>query len=428
MEDGNPQCSPAQTPSNNTVDKTAMSRADQTEEARVVEFPDGGWRAWSVVLGSWCAMVPSFGLLNTMGVLEAWLANDQLQDYSKASIGWIFGLYSFFLYFGSVQVGPIFDAYGLRPLLIPGCIGLVGSLMVFSVAKEYYQFMLGFSVLGGISSSMVFTPSVACIAHWFHRRRALATGIAATAGGFGGIIFPIMIWNLSEIVGFPWAIRITGFICSFFCILCILFLKTRLPPKKAGGGKIDIRALREIPFALLTVAIFLIDFALLIPLTYLTSYAESHNMQESLAYQLVSILNAASILGRVVPGYFADRYGRFNVMIITTLVCTVFTLALWLPAGSNTAAIVAYAVLFGFWSGSAISLAPVCVAQISSTEDFGKRYGTTYSLVSVGALFAIPIAGEILKAQSSGGEDEDYSGLVLFCGSFFGDQDIEGKG
>jgi hypothetical protein len=50
-------------------------------------------------------MVPSFGLLNTIGVLEAWLANNQLKDYSKASIGWIFSLYSFFLYFGSVQVG-----------------------------------------------------------------------------------------------------------------------------------------------------------------------------------------------------------------------------------------------------------------------------------------------------------------------------------
>ncbi|KAB8208115.1 major facilitator superfamily domain-containing protein [Aspergillus parasiticus] len=420
MDDNNLTYSPSQTAPNSTVDKTARSHADLTEEDRAVDFPDGGWRAWSVVLGSWCAMVPSFGLLNTMGVLEAWLANDQLKEYSKASIGWIFGLYSFFLYFGSVQVGPVFDAYGLRPLLIPGCIGLVGSLMAFSVAREYYQFMLGFSVLGGISSSMVFTPSVACIAHWFHRRRALATGIAATAGGFGGIIFPIMIWNLSEVVGFPWAIRITGFICSFFCILCILFLKTRLPPKKLGGGKIDIRALRETPFSLLTVAIFLIDFALLIPLTYLTSYAESHNMQESLAYQLVSILNAASILGRVVPGYFADRYGRFNVMVVTTLVCTIFTLALWLPAGSNTAAIVAYAVLFGFWSGSAISLAPVCVAQISSTQDFGKRYGTTYSLVSVGALFAIPIAGEILKAQSSGGEKEDYSGLIVFCGLVYG--------
>lgn len=97
-------------------------------------------------------------------------------------------------------------------------------------------------------------------------------------------------------------------------------------------------------------------------------------------------------------------------MIITTFGCTIFTLALWLSAGSNTAAIVAYAILFGLWSGSAISLAPVCVAQISTTEDFGKRYGTTYSLVSVGALFAIPIAGEIMKVQSDSGETENYFG------------------
>lgn len=68
-------------------------------------IPDGGWRAWGVVFGSWCAMVPSFGLMNTIGVFEAWLADHQLKDYSKASIGWIFSLYVFFLYFGSIQVG-----------------------------------------------------------------------------------------------------------------------------------------------------------------------------------------------------------------------------------------------------------------------------------------------------------------------------------
>jgi MFS family permease len=106
-------------------------------------------------------------------------------------------------------------------------------------------------------------------------------------------------------------------------------------------------------------------------------------MEESLAFQLVSFLNAASIFGRVVPGYFTDRYGRSNVMIVTTFVCAVFTLALWLLARSNIAAIVAYTVLIGFWSGSATSLAPFSVSQISTTEDMGKRYGTTYSLVSV---------------------------------------------
>ncbi|GES66304.1 putative monocarboxylate permease [Aspergillus terreus] len=361
-------------------------------------------------------MVPSFGLMNTLGVFEAWLADHQLRDYSKASIGWIFSLYMFFLYFGSVQVGPLFDAYGLTPLLIPGCIGLVASMMSFSVAKEYYQFMLGFSVLGGISSSMVFTPSIACIAHWFGRRRALATGVAATAGGIGGIVFPVLISTLIDRLGFPWTIRIIGFISAIFCSLSVALLRTRLPLNPMQKGTVDIRALKELRFALLTAAIVLIDFALLLPLTYLPSYAQSQGLGESLAYNLSSILNGASILGRIVPGYFADRFGRFNIMIVTTSICAVFILALWLPSQSNKAATVAFTVLFGFWSGTAISLAPVCVAQISKTEEFGKRYGTAYFLVSIGSLIAIPIAGELLKVRKATTSRDDYTGVILLCG------------
>ena len=98
---------------------------------------------------------------------------------------------------------------------------LTQSKLTIGVRIEYYQFMLGFSVLGGISSSMVFTPSVACIAHWFLRRRALATGVAATAGGIGGVIFPVLITKLVGSLGFPWAIRIIGFISAVFCILSV---------------------------------------------------------------------------------------------------------------------------------------------------------------------------------------------------------------
>lgn len=87
------------------IEECSRDSEDEIEQDSDVIFPDGGWRAWSVVFGSWCAMVPSFGLMNTIGVFEAWLAENQLRDYSKASIGWIFSLYMFFLYFGSIQVG-----------------------------------------------------------------------------------------------------------------------------------------------------------------------------------------------------------------------------------------------------------------------------------------------------------------------------------
>ena len=68
-------------------------------------YPEGGWKAWSVVFGAWCAMIPSMGLLNTLGVLHAWISTHQLKDYSESSIGWIFGAYGFFLYFAGAQAG-----------------------------------------------------------------------------------------------------------------------------------------------------------------------------------------------------------------------------------------------------------------------------------------------------------------------------------
>lgn len=69
------------------------------------DYPEGGWKAWSVVLGAWCAMIPSMGLLNSLGILHAWTSTHQLKDYSESSIGWIFGAYGFFLYFAGAQAG-----------------------------------------------------------------------------------------------------------------------------------------------------------------------------------------------------------------------------------------------------------------------------------------------------------------------------------
>lgn len=47
----------------------------------------------------------SMGLLNTVGVLQAWVSEHQLHGYSESNIGWIFSAYAFFLYIGGAQVG-----------------------------------------------------------------------------------------------------------------------------------------------------------------------------------------------------------------------------------------------------------------------------------------------------------------------------------
>lgn len=78
-----------------------LAVAEENEE----EYPEGGKDAWLVVFGAWCAMIPSMGWLNTVGVLQAWVQEHQLKEYSEFDIGWIFGLFGFFLYLAGAQVG-----------------------------------------------------------------------------------------------------------------------------------------------------------------------------------------------------------------------------------------------------------------------------------------------------------------------------------
>ncbi|KAJ4360679.1 uncharacterized protein N0V89_001246 [Didymosphaeria variabile] len=365
----------------------------------IEDYPDGGGEAWTVVFGAWCAMIPSMGLLNTVGVLQAWVWTHQLRDYTEFDIGWIFGLYGFFLYVTGAQVGPIFDAHDVRLTIVP---------------SEYYQFLLTFGVLGGLSASCQFTPAIATIGHWFSKRRALATGIACTAGGTGGIIFPLIILYAAPVIGYGWAIRIVGFICLIAGVLACWLLRKRLPHNKKAGASIDLKALKDRNYALTTLAVWLVEFAVFIPYTYISSYAIYQGVEPQHAYRLSALLNAGAIPGRALPGYVADRFGYFNVMCITSFTCATFIFALWLTSGASEAAITAFAVIFGFWSGAAISLTPVCIGQVCKTEDYGKRSGTTFSISSLAVLVSIPIAGAIVNA--SGGA---FTGLIVFAGASY---------
>lgn len=262
---------------------------------------------------------------------------------------------------------------------------------------------------------MLFNPSISAIGHWFSARRALATGIACTAGGAGGVAFPLIIIYLTPSIGFAWSIRVIGFVCVAASIAACCLLRKRLPHNKKGGAAIDLKALSDSKYAITTAAIFLVEFAVFIPYTYISSYAIHMGLGPQTAYLLNALLNAGAIPGRALPGYVADRFGVFNVMCITATTCATFILALWLTTSyGNEATIISFTVLFGFWSGAAISLTPVCVGEVCRTEDYGKRNGTTFSLSSIGALIGIPLAGAILQSEDGG-----YHGLIVLSGAAY---------
>jgi MFS family permease len=358
----------------------------------------------------------ALGMMNTLGTYQAYLSTHQLQNETESTIGWIFGIYAFLSFFCGIQIGPIFDAKGPRWLVLAGSTLMLASHLIMGVCTKYWHFLLVIGVVGGAGTSLVFTPAIASIGHYFLKKRGQATGLAAAGGSMGGIVFPLTLQALFPKIGWAWSTRVCALINLALLIIANLCIKSRLPARKATKENIlpDFTIFRDPVFALTTAGVFFVEWGLFVPLTYISSYALSNGVSISFSYQIVAIFNVGSCFGRYFPGFVADKVGRFNALVVTIALCLVSTLAFWLPANGSIALIVIYSLVFGFASGSGISLTPVCVGQLCKVQNYGRYYATCYTLVSFGSLTGIPIAGQLVTACNG-----EYWGLIVFtCCSY----------
>lgn len=229
-----------------------------------------------------------------------------------------------------------------------------------------------------------------------------------------------MLRSLFPKIGYTYATLVLALIFLVLLVFANMLIRGRLQParnKTTGEAPSvwpDFRIFRDKVFTLTTAGVFFLEWGLFVPVTYLSSYALASDVSPAFSYQLLAILNAGSFFGRWLPGQICDKLGRFNTMIATVILCLVSVLGIWLNVGGSIPGLVVFAVLFGFGSGSNISLTPVCVGQLCGTEVFGRWYATCYCVVSLGCLTGVPIAGQILA-----GEDGSYTGLIGFTGGCY---------
>lgn len=274
--------------------------------------------------------------------------------------------------------------------------------------------MLAFGLLGGTSSSIIWTSSIATVSHWFMNNRGVAIGLATTAGGFGGVCYPMVFTHLSPRIGFTWTMRCFALISGLSFLCSIILLKTRLPKNPRSKVLFDWTGFKDLRFTITMSAIFILDWAVMVPPAYITTYAKARGF-DTISPHILAILNSASIVGRGLPGLVADKVGRFNVMIACSAMSALSIFAIWLNSASHVSLLIGFAASYGFFSGSAFSLTPVCVAQLCKTEEFATRYGTAYSIVSFATLAGVPISGSILDS----GSKNQYPALIMFCGAAY---------
>ncbi|KFY86544.1 hypothetical protein V500_07565 [Pseudogymnoascus sp. VKM F-4518 (FW-2643)] len=378
-----------------------------------VSFPEGSLRGWLTVLGCWAVMFFTFGYVNAFGIYESYYL--EITGETPATIAWI-GSFQFFAMFSAGLVsGPISDRFGPKVVLWPASTMFVTSVMLTSVCKKYYHFLLAQGVLGGIACGMIYSPAIATIGHYFHKKRPLAIAISSTGSSLGGVLFPIIINRLlySSSLGFGWTVRVMGFIILGLCLLACLTIKPRVAARK--GPHFLLEAFKNPVYSLQVAGLFLVFWGILTPIFFLPSYSEAQGMSRNLAWYSISILNAGSLIGRLGAGFLAAHWSEYSILTASSAICGILIFC-WCRIVSN-AAILVFSALFGVFSGVVVGMFASTIAHIAPhPSEIGTYIGMAVGIFGVAGLTGSPIAGAMIAHYGRYDEAIGFAGAVTMAG------------
>ncbi|KAK2757881.1 hypothetical protein FQN54_004287 [Arachnomyces sp. PD_36] len=378
--------------------------------------PDGGLVAWSQAAIGHLVILNTWGYINSFGVFQAYYS--EALDQPHSNISWVGSIQIFLLFFIGTFSGRATDAGFFKVTWGAGCvINLLGIFMT-SLSKTYWQLFLAQGLCQGIGCGLMFCPTLALLATYFSKNRGFAIGVGASGSATGGLIFPAVVERLLPQIGFPWTMRVLGFITLATQIPAILWLKQRLPPRKSGPI-LELAAFKELPYLLFSIGMFLNFLGLYVAFFYISSFARDIiGLSRSTAINLLLIMNGSGMLGRLLPNYLADQYlGPLNLLIPFAFVSGVVLFG-WTGV-HDIDGLYAFAVIYGLSAAGVQSLFPATLSSLTTDlKKTGVRMGMVMSIVGCSSLMGSPIAGALIDSKNG-----DYlyaqifAGVVMFAGS-----------
>lgn len=324
-------------------------------------------------------------------------------DITKAEAGVIFS--SFFVAYtlSSPILGLLGDRWNARWLLsiFVAILGLGAFLM--SYASSILSASL-FYVLAGIGSSACWAPVMALAQRWTSRENIGKTlaiidvGSAVSLIGTGAVI-PLVVAAYDWQTGWVF-LGALGFIAA---ALNFLVIRDRPPEarndtgaerKRHPSARLLIAGLvRDPRFWLLGMAYLLTGFSILIPFTFLSTYAaEQLDFSYELAANLLTAIGIGAIISKVVFGILSDRIGRLRIMMLCAVLIAcgslgmVFGRGVWLFLTS---------VVFSLGYGVVWAMYAAAASDYFSGESAGTIVGLWTMFLGVGSVLAPIVSGWI---------------------------------
>lgn len=384
------------------------------------DFPEGGWKAWSVVFGSFLVQICGFGYTTSFGVYQDYYTRTYITSQTPSTISWIGSVNGFLVIAGGMFTGRMYDKGYFYHMVYGGAALIILSLFTLSLAHpdQIYQNFLAQGVGLGIGAGLMYVPSLAVVSHYFHRRRALAMAIVASGSSLGAVVHPIMLNNLFVKLGYRKAVQVSAGTVTGILIIACLLMHPRLPPpaKLPDFWKSVRRYLRDPPYIAAGFGLMVFPIGMYFPLFYIQLDAIEHGLSVNFAFYALVIINVSSCIGRISVGLIVKYMPVTWMIVLWTGICAVLMFAL---IGVKTVAgFAVFGVLFGLSAGAFIALmAPLIAYLTDDISELGLRMGLAFMACGVGALVGPPVQGALLTENFVWWKPVVFSGVSGLFGT-----------
>jgi OFA family oxalate/formate antiporter-like MFS transporter len=286
-----------------------------------------------------------------------------------------------------------------------------------------------FYALAGVGAAFVYSGCIGSALKWFPYRRGFASGLIAAGFGGGSALFNLVIENyLLPRYGYQSAFLWSGIVQGAVITLVAQFLRHPdegfAPPKPAATAAASKSRRNSEAFNTLEMLgrpQFYILYAMFVAVASGGLYLTANQKDIAKAWGMSAAVSSIIVLGplangasRIFWGWFSDRAGRENAMVIAFLlqaVClvSVATLGHW----SATLFTIALVLTFFTW-GEVYALFPSTLGDYFGSKHATSNYAFLYTAKGVAAYIGAYL-GTRLVERTDGNWDSVFYGSAFLA-------------
>ncbi|MYW62719.1 MFS transporter [Streptomyces sp. SID8379] len=371
----------------------------------------------------WVAMMAISVFEYAYGSAEDTLSH--AHGWTQSNTFWILSVWIFF------QAGVSFPAGWMREkgiltarraMFVGSGMCLIGFLALSHVS-EVLLAIIGFGVVGGIGSGLIYSTCVNMVGKWFPERKGGKTGFVNGGFAYGSLPF-IFIFNYAFDTGnYHRVLDLIGVYVMVVVFACAFFFKD--PPKNWWPGHIDplthggtgksaaslsknppavrqytpMEAIRTGMLPLMWIALVITAGVSIFGISFQVDYAKEIGFGPLVAASSMGVMAVINGVGRGVVGWASDAWGRKPTLVMVILVLGLAQFGvIWAGDVKSEALFLFFAFLSGFGGGAFYPLFAALTPDYFGENYNASNYGLVYSGKLISGLFGGGLGSMVVGA------------------------------